>query len=255
MAVETGERSRFWPWAAVAGYLLVLVMNYLAMALPLGDRGTGEVSDNFPVAVTPAGYVFSIWGVIYLALAGFVLYQALQGSTRLDRTRILFVLTCLLNPAWLLAWHNLLVPLSMAIMIGLLLVLLLLYREVRAARRPGAAEFWLLQLPFSLYLGWISVATLATLAAMLYDLGPLRSRALDVGWAVLAVLLLTVVVLWVLRRLRDLPYALVAVWALIGIVVANAGEGLLLPILAGAAALLLLAAIVDTARRGRTQLA
>ncbi|MEX2535072.1 MAG: tryptophan-rich sensory protein [Trueperaceae bacterium] len=219
-------------------------MNYLANALPLAGRDTGEISDRFDVAVTPAGYAFSIWGVIYLALGAFVIYQLLpnQASARLDRTRILFLLSCLFNVAWLLAWHNLLIPLSLLIMLCLLAVLFMVYAEVRHIDAAVGRNDWLLRLPFSLYLGWISVATLVNVGVVLYDLGPLRSPALDITWALFALVVLTVAVLFVLRMFDDVVYALVALWASVAIVVANLAQPLVV-VAAGLVALLLVGGI------------
>ncbi|HEX7003610.1 MAG TPA: hypothetical protein VF168_05455 [Trueperaceae bacterium] len=176
------RRVRWLPWLTVFAFIVVLAMNYLAVSLPLAGRTTGEVSSRFPVSVTPADYAFSIWSVIYLGLAAFTLYQALPAGAagRLDRIRLLFLLSCLFNVAWLVAWHNLLVPLSLLLMLCLLATLVILYRETRGVR-GGATSFWCLRLPFSIYLGWISAATLVNVAVFLYDLGPLRSRPLDLA--------------------------------------------------------------------------
>lgn len=225
-------------------------MNYLAIALPLAGRTTGEVSARYPVSVTPAGYAFSIWSLIYLALTAFVVYQLLpsRAFARIDRIRILFVLSCLFNVAWLFFWHNLYVTLSQLFMFGLLTVLVLIYRELRANATPsGAAGTWLLRVPFSLYLGWISVATFANLAAVLYDLGPLRADWLDLSWTLLALVALTVLTLWLLRLEGDVVYALVAVWAFVGILVANLGQPITV-VAAGVATLLLLAAVAQNLR-------
>ena len=237
-------------WVVVIGFLGLLVMNVLAVRLPLAGRTTGEISALFPVSLTPAGYAFSIWSLIYAALAGFVIYQALprQNSGRLDGLRVLFLLSCILNVAWLVAWHNLFIPLSLLLMLGLLVVLVLSYREARSLP-VGRLATWFVRLPFSLYLGWISVATLVNVAVVLYDWGPLRTPWLDRIWTLLALALLTVVVRLVLERWRDLAYALVGLWAVVAIFVESFGAPLVA--VASAVSALIIAIALFAHLRGR----
>lgn len=250
---RVGRSAGIREWATVAAFAALLAMNVLANVLPLAGRRTGEISERFPVSLTPADYAFSIWSVIYLSLAAFVVYQILPGqrSTRLDRIRLLFVLSCAFNVAWLVAWHNLFIVSSLAPMFGLLVVLALSYRELdRVVAWPGGTEVWLLRFPFSLYLGWVCVATLVNLGALLYHLGPLRDDLLDLRWTLLALALLTALTLWILWRSRDIIFAAVSVWAFTAVAVANRSVPDLLWA-AGSAALIVLAGIVlSLASRG-----
>ena len=203
--------------------------------------------------MTPAGYAFSIWSLIYLALAVFVVYQLLpaQRNRRLDTTRRLFVLSSVFNVAWLFSWHYLQIPLSQVMMFGLLFTLIAIYVHVR--RNPDTAtgyHRWITRVPFSLYLGWISVASLVNSAVVLYDLGPLQADQWNVSWTVIVLAVLTLLTLWILRAGRDVVFAGVALWAFIGILVANQGETLLV-VAATAAAVLVALGIIFAFTRNR----
>lgn len=219
--------NRAWPIAVIIAYVAVVAMNALANALPLFGRNTGEVSNDYPSLFTPAPYTFSVWGLIYLALAGFVVYQMLPrnlDNAILIGLRPLFVFSCLFNIGWLVSWHAQVIPLSELIMIALLLTLITLYRRSGAWRGSATrGDRWFVHVPFSLYLGWITVATVANTAITLLDLG------FDGGSAAVAITVVVVAVaaalglLGVVRR-RDGVFALVVAWGLAGVAVARANE-------------------------------
>jgi translocator protein len=156
-------------------FILVVGVNGLANSLPINNQTTGEISDNYPVMFTPAGYVFSIWGLIYLGLLGFVIYQALpaqRDNPRLDRVGYWFVWSCIFNSIWIFLWHYELMLWSVLVMLGILVSLILVYLHLEIGRnRVPLGESLLARLPFSIYLGWISVATIANVSVLLYDLG------------------------------------------------------------------------------------
>ncbi len=204
--------------------VVMLGTNAAATLLPINGQSTAEISDRYPTLFTPAGYVFSIWGLIYIALAVFTAYQALpsQKHSRLQASiGWWLVLSNLFNTAWILAWHYNLVELSVLIMLGLLVSLLMIY--VRLHLKPvapiTAQQRWLTSRPISLYLGWISVATIANISVLLYVL---NWNGLGIGpdvwtWVMsgIAVILALVMVL----RHRDYIYAAVIVWALVGVAI------------------------------------
>jgi len=138
-------------------------------------RTTGSISDSFPVLFTPAGYVFSIWGVIYLGLIAFGIFQALpsqRDNPRLLRVGPWFAIGNLFNASWIILWHYGYFTLTLVAMLGLLVALLFIFQRLVIAKRPdNARELWLVNIPFSIYLGWISVATIANFSASLYNLG------------------------------------------------------------------------------------
>ncbi|NJN18959.1 MAG: tryptophan-rich sensory protein [Oscillochloris sp.] len=157
--------------AALAG---TLTINALANILPLNGRTTGEISNQFPLKITPPGYVFAIWSLIYSALIGYAVYQALpsqRDNRRLRGIGWLFVISCACNAAWLVLWHYGRYRLTLAAMVGLLLSLILIDRRLDRDQPVGLAERLLVRTPFGIYLGWINVATLVNVTVVLYDLG------------------------------------------------------------------------------------
>ncbi len=200
----------------------VLVMNYLANALPIAGRRTGEMSDLFPNLFTPAGFTFSIWGLIYLLLLGFSIYQirffGKPTPDFLQKIGWLFGLSCLANAGWLLAFHHLQIGLSMLIMLVLLGSLVAIY--LRLNERTAivtTAEQWLVKLPFSVYLGWISVATIANAAILLTHLGWDGEPGGPQCWSVVVISAAVAIGLLAILKRRDIGFATVIVWALFGI--------------------------------------
>jgi hypothetical protein len=203
----------------LAGMLLV---NGLANSLPLNGKTTAEVSALYPVLFTPAGYVFSIWGLIYLALIGFSVFQALPGqmvNLRINRIGGWFALSNILNAGWLFAWHWGYLWLSVLIMLGLLACLIVIYTRLGIGlhARISPLEQTLVDFPFSLYLGWISVATIANVSAALYDSGWNGFGMAPQVWAIIMIGVTTILGLLMINRRHALTYPVVLIWALIGI--------------------------------------
>lgn len=207
--------------------LATLVVNGLANALPLNGQTTGEVSDRFPVLFTPAGYVFAIWGLIYLALIAFSVYQALPAqrqSPRLRRIGFLYVLGSAANMAWIVLWHYERFPATLAAMLVLLGSLLGIYLRLEIGRAPaGRAERALVWAPFSLYLGWVTVATVANVSVVLVEAGWGGVGLAPALWTVgvLAVALAIGAGAALLRG--DAVFPLVLTWAFAGIAVRQQG--------------------------------
>jgi benzodiazapine receptor len=214
-------------WLNGLALVATVIVNGLANALPLNGQTTGEISDRFQVYFVPAGYVFSIWGLIYLGLGAFAVFQALPAqreNPRLRRTGYLFALSCLANGAWLVLWHYELFALTQAAMIALLLLLITIYLRLDIGRAEvSVAERWLVHVPFSIYLGWITVATIANATSLLdylawsgWGIGPQ-------AWAVIMLIAATAIALAVGLTRRDIAYLLVIVWAFVGIAVKHSG--------------------------------
>jgi len=214
----------------VVAVLAVIVVNGLANALPLNGQTTGEISDRFQVYFVPAGYVFSIWGVIYLGLLAFAVYQALptqRENPRLRRVGYLFAASCVANIAWLFLWHYEQFVLTLVAMFALLLLLITIYLRLEIGRVVvSPAEKWLVRLPFSIYLGWISVATIANVTSVLDYLGWSGWGISDEVWALIMLLVAGALAAIVSLTRGDVAYSLVFMWALVGIAVKNAGTPL-----------------------------
>jgi hypothetical protein len=207
--------------------IATIVFNVLANALPLNGKYTGEISDGFDVYFVPAGYVFSIWGVIYLTWIAFAVYQLLPAqrtNPRLQRVGYLFTFSCLANMAWLYLWHYEQFALTVVVMLALLLLLIAIYLRLGIGRvRVTRAERWCVHVPFSIYLGWITVATIANITAVLawlewsgWGIGP-------AAWTLIMLAAAVCISSAASLTRGDSAFSLVLVWALAGIAVKHAG--------------------------------
>ena len=205
----------------LAAFLLVVVLNGLANALPINGQTMPEISAKYPSLFTPAGFTFSIWGVIYLALLLFVVYQALP-SQRDNQTIAgisrLFQLNCVANASWIVAWHYDLLAVSLLIMLILLVTLILIYRALLdEVRNASIAQRLLLHFPFSLYTAWIVVATIANLSIVQTGNGWDNIGLTAVSWTLLKLALAGAIAATVVLRYGDVVFVLVIAWAAYGI--------------------------------------
>ena len=210
----------------ILSVLVTLVVNILANALPLNGQNTGQISDRFNVYFVPAGYVFSIWGLIYIGLIAYAIFQALPSqreNPHLRATGWWIFLGGLANSAWIFLWHYNQFPLTLVAMLILLATLIVTYLRLGIGRTAVASgERWAVHLPFSIYLGWITVATVANVTDVLDFLKWNRFGIAPEIWMgiVLAAVLVIAVLMNFIRR--DVAYAAVLLWALAGITVKQA---------------------------------
>ena len=159
----------------ILAHIIVVVVNSLAGASGINGLQTGAISDKYATLIAPAGYVFSIWFVIYLLLLGYVVYQfsdKRRESPFQDKIGYIFIVSCIINICWLLLWHYEMIAVSVILMLGLLLSLITLYTRLGVGvEKVQRSEMLFVHLPFSVYLGWITVATIANIAAALVSLG------------------------------------------------------------------------------------
>ena len=206
--------------------LATIIVNILANALPLNGLNTGEISDRFKVYFVPAGYVFSIWGIIYIGLIAYAIYQALPSqrqNLRLRATGWWVSLSGLANIAWIFLWHYEQFPLTLIAMFVILASLIITYLRLGIGRTlVTTAEKWSVRLPFSVYLGWITVATVANVTSVLdylnwdgFGIAP------EIWMGIVLVAVLAISVLMNFTR-RDVAFALVILWALAGIAIKHA---------------------------------
>lgn len=209
----------------IIGLLGTVVVNGLSSSLPINGKTAGELSDQYPNLFVPAGLTFSIWGVIYILLAIFVIYGLIvvvkkepEKSSFVGNVGILFFLSCLANIGWIFAWHYEIVSLSLILMLVLLVILITVYLKLSIGKSDSfRIEKYLVHLPFSVYLGWITIATIANVTALLVYL---NWNAFGIGepfWAVAIIIVGIGITLSVLLTRNDIYYCLVVVWALLGI--------------------------------------
>ena len=200
----------------IVAFAIMILMNYLANALPLNGNTTGELSARYPNLFVPAGVTFSIWGVIYLLLLGFCIVQFISQYRQMTAAvSWLFALSCILNSLWIVAWHYEKPAISLVIMLLLLVTLVLINHRLIPFGRgiPGAA--------FGLYLGWICIATIANATALLVKVNWPAWGIPDESWAIIMVLAGTAITLFLLKSYRNPFTGIAVIWALAGIILAR----------------------------------
>ena len=229
-------RSAFNRFAVIAAFIGVVFVNYITVVMPFNGITIEEISDSYPTLFTPAGFTFSIWGIIYTALLGFVIFQALPAqktSAVLAKISSLFIINCAANAVWVIIWQLGYLWMSLLVMGVILLTLLRIYQIIKSSQPPRSWKTWLLlHLPFSLYLGWIVCASIANLSVVQYANGWSDAGLSAVQWTFLKLGLAGAIGLWAIWRKGDIVFMLVIAWAAFGIHSQQAGT----PVVAKAAA-------------------
>lgn len=219
----------------IVAFVFTLVINGASESIPLNGQTSAQIANRLPIFFVPANYVFSIWGVIYTLLIVFIVYQALPSQREnpyLRKIGYWFALTCLANGIWLVLFHYNLFALSMVAMVILLAALIIIYTRIEVGQgKVSNATRWCIQIPFSTYIGWITVATVANAAYVLYDAGWNGFGISGQVWAAIMLVIATVITLTIIVTRRDVAYTAVLLWALVGIVVKQSGT----PLVAGTA--------------------
>lgn len=207
--------------ANVAAFALTLLVNGLASTALLNGKSTGSISDKYVTLITPAGYVFSIWGVIYILLFVFVAFQALpsqKGKPFQKQVGVLFLLSCFFNIVWIFLWQYEYITLSVPLMFALLASLIAIYLRLNIGKaNVPTREKLTVHLPFSVYLGWITIASIADVAAALVSVSWDGFGISYETWAILVIVVALIIALMVTFTRRDVGYDLVIIWALVGI--------------------------------------
>lgn len=195
-----------------------------------GGSSTGEVSGRFfnEVLIIPADYAFAIWAPIYLGLLAFAVYQALPSqrlNIRFAKTRLWLTASALLNAAWIVAFDNLLFDLSLAIIALMLVTALAMHRKLEIGTTKVYGLERLLRVPFSLYAGWLTAATILNTAGVLAVRDWNGFGLSDLVWGIVMLLVASAIGLVTRFRWSDPVYGAVFVWAFIGVVVARGATG------------------------------
>lgn len=223
------KNSTLLKWTNIIAFALTVLVNGLAGGTTiLGGKLTAEISDANPTLITPAGYVFSIWGVIYILLGMFVVFQALPSQKEKDYQEgigWLFVFSSLLNIAWLFLWQFEYLGLSVVLMFLLLATLIAIYLRLKIGKSTvPLREKLAVHVPFSVYLGWITIASIANVTVTLVSVGWDGFGISQETWAFSIVIIALLITLLVVATRKDLAYGLVVVWALLGIAVKQSGN-------------------------------
>lgn len=214
-------------WFVLLALIAMLTVNALSSILPINNVTPKEVSDRYPNLFVPAPLTFAIWGVIYILVIGYTLYQlglfrkkgeAVNGKL-LTRTGIVFIVTSLLNLSWVIAWHYGLLVVSFVILALFLLTLIDIRLIIHAQEPLTVKEKWLVRLPFSVYFGWVTVATIAGATALLVGSGFGGLGISEPVWTMIILVVGAVIGILTAARFRDIPYLLVFLWAYSNILV------------------------------------
>jgi len=215
-------------WMNLAAFVLVIAMNWASSNLQINGNTVASVSDGIPSLFTPAGYVFAIWGIIYLALGAFVIYgvSKKQADNQLiDRIGPWFVINSLLNMVWLVSWLMEWWLISLVIIALMLVTLIITYLRLNAFREDARGkDFWFVLFPFSIYLAWISVATIANTSIIFAANGITSLGVSGTFWTAVMITVATLVSNLMVVLRRDWFFPLVVIWAVIGIAIANDGN-------------------------------
>jgi benzodiazapine receptor len=222
------ENSRLLKWLNTIAFVAVVLINGLAGSTTLiGGQDTAQVSDNNFTLITPAGYTFAIWGIIYTLLGLFVIYQALpsnKGKTT-EKVGWFFILSCIANIFWLFLWQFEFLTISVVLMFLLFASLLRVYLNLGISKSSISwRERIAVHAPFSVYFGWITIASIANVAAALVSVGWNGFGLSAETWGILVILIALLITTLVVITRRDVFYGLVIVWALIGISAGQSGN-------------------------------
>lgn len=215
----------------LAATIGVLVFNWIAATGRLGGVDTGAISDKYPTMVTPAGYAFTIWSLIYAGLIAFSIYQLLPGHVaRFRSLRSPYIFTCALNCAWLFFWHSEQIVVCFVLMVALWAMLLVINYIVREPET--FADVWIVKAPFGIYFGWVTAAMAVNFAIMLKYLEVGLTPGTETVLAVVLMLAVAVAAIAVRVKFVNYFYPLAVAWALTAIAVKQSGKTLI--VVAGA---------------------
>ena len=209
----------------LAATIGVIAFNWLAATGRLGTD-TAEISAKYPTLVTPAGYAFSIWSLIYVGLLAFSIYQLLPANlARFRAVRSFYIFSCALNCAWLYFWHRDQIIICFVIILALAATLLLISRQLKDPE--SLRDTWFAKEPLGLYFGWVTAAALVNFAIMLKFLKVELSPTTGTIMAVSLIILVAVIAVLVRYKLTTSLYPLAVAWALTAIAVKQSGQTLI----------------------------
>jgi hypothetical protein len=246
----TTQTSTLLKWANISAYILMVLVNGLVGSTTIiGGKITSEISDANPPLITPAGYVFSIWGIIYVLLGIFVVVQALPSEKGKDYKKSigwLFVLSSIFNVVWIFLWQFEYLSLSVVLMFLLLASLISIYLRLDIGKtKVGLREKFVVHVPFSTYLGWITIASIANIAVTLVSVNWGGFGIIPETWATLIIAVALLITILVLVKRADIAYGLVIIWAFLGIAAGQIGNQNII-ILAQASAVIVLLVVAAT---------
>jgi hypothetical protein len=211
------------PIVVFLSYIIMVVTNSLANILPINGKGTGEVSDSYQNLFAPAGITFAIWGVIYLLLLVYTIYQLRRYKRESDTKKqiftkvgILFSISSIANTIWIFAWHYDVIWLSLILMLVILICLININLILKNNDFPILEKFTV-KLPFTVYFGWITVATIANITTFLVSINWNRFSLSEVFWTDFIIGVGAVIGFIGVLYYKSFTYGIVLIWAYFGI--------------------------------------
>lgn len=202
----------------------MITLNALANILPINGENTGMISDSYPNLYAPAGYTFSIWGVIYILLGLYVFYNLRQAQTEsrtnrgmaLKRIATWFIISSLANSAWILAWHYRYIPITVILMLVILISLIQIMSIIKTSNLSSTDKMQI-KLPMGVYFGWITVAFVANVVTWLVSVSWKGFGISEEIWLVVILAIATLIAVITMLKHACAAYGLVVIWAFVGI--------------------------------------
>lgn len=221
--MAVGQRDILKQILVIIATVGTIAVNWLASIGRIGGVTPKDISDKYYTSLTPAGYAFSIWALIYVGLIGFSIYQALPSKAgRFRNLRSIYIISCVANCTWIYLWHFEQIPACLAVIFVLLLTLAFINLNVR--NTESTAEIFLVSTPFALYFGWVTVATILNFTISLKSLGFAPSETVTSILACALIASATVFGVIFRQILSNSAYPLAIAWALTAIGVAQSGK-------------------------------
>lgn len=201
----------------------MIAFNGLSAAGYINGVTPEMISGKYPTVVTPAGYAFTIWSLIYLGMLAFSIYQILPSNAyRFSNIRSVYILSCVLNCGWIFFWHRDQIGFCLALILALVATLIFIISRLKTVDSFG--EEWLVKAPFGIYAGWVTAASIVNFVIFLsyIDVNMSASSASIFGaLLILFAAALGIIVRW---RLKNYFYPLAIAWALTAIAVKQSGN-------------------------------
>lgn len=228
--MSKNKTSNFIKILTTISFLVMIIVNALANIIPINGVGTGEVSDSYENLFAPAGITFAIWGVIYILLAGYTLYQLgffqvdSTSSNLLNKVGLFFSISSIANAAWIFSWHYYKIPVSMLLMIIILVCLIVIVLEINKHKLSLRDKIFI-KIPFSVYFGWITIATIANATTLLVSLGWNGFGISEPVWTIIIIVVGLIISAVTILKNKDIAYGLVIIWAYAGILIKHKSIG------------------------------
>jgi len=252
MNEKASGSDRLRAFLVLAATIGTIAFNWLAAVGKVNGITPEMISDKYPTVLTPAGYAFAIWSLIYLGMTAFSIYQLPSvNATRFRDVRSLYILSCTFNCAWIYFWHQDQIVICFAIILGLLITLLLI--NIKLRNPSSTAEAALTKVPFGIYFGWVTAASLVNFAVLLVYLNVGMSVSVATVMGVSLIVFAAAMGVLVRIKLTNYFYPLAIAWALTAIAVEQSGQTLIVSVAAVGVIACLIASLSFVMTLGATE--